>query len=54
MEWDSGAGHAVLKFAGGELINRDTGEELIYNKEILKNPDFICYSPKVKDIYEVL
>ena len=54
MEWDSGAGHAVLKFAGGELINRETMEELVYNKEILKNPDFICYGPKVKDAYEVL
>ena len=54
MEWDSGAGHAVLKFAGGELINRETGKELIYNKEILKNPDFICYGSKVKDVYEVL
>ena len=54
MEWDSGAGHAVLKFAGGELINRETGEELVYNKEILKNPDFICYGPKIKDAYEVL
>jgi len=54
MEWDSGAGHAVLKFAGGELIDRETGKELIYNKEILKNPDFICYGPKVKDAYEVL
>ena len=54
MEWDSGAGHAVLKFAGGELINRETGSELTYNKEILKNPDFICYCPKVKDLYEVL
>tara|TARA_B100001123_G_C15202763_1_gene984042 strand:+ start:183 stop:983 length:801 start_codon:yes stop_codon:yes gene_type:complete len=54
MEWDSGAGHAVLKFAGGELIDRETGEELIYNKEILKNSDFICFAPKVKDAYEVL
>ena len=54
MEWDSGAGHAVLKFAGGELIDRETGKELMYNKEILKNPDFICYGPKVKDAYEVL
>ncbi len=54
MEWDSGAGHAVLKFAGGELIDRETGKEQIYNKEILKNPDFICYGPKVKDAYEVL
>ena len=54
MEWDSGAGHAVLKYAGGFLTDTTTGNELIYNKEILKNPDFICYGTKIKDHYEVL
>ena len=54
MEWDSGAGHAVLKFAGGYLTDTTTGDELIYNKEILRNPDFICYGPKIKEQYEVL
>ena len=54
MEWDSGAGHAVLKFAGGYLTDTTTGNELIYNKEILKNPDFICYGSKIKEHYEVL
>jgi len=54
MEWDSGAGHAVLKFAGGYMTDTTTGDELIYNKEILKNPDFICYGSKIKEYYEVL
>ena len=54
MEWDSGAGHAVLKYAGGFLTDITTGDELIYNKEVLKNPDFICYGTKIKEHYEVL
>ena len=54
MEWDSGAGHAVLKYAGGFLTDATTGNELIYNKENLRNPDFICYGSKIKDYHEVL
>ena len=54
MEWDSGAGHAVLKFAGGFLTDTSTGEEMIYNKEILKNSDFICYGKNICKHYEVL
>ena len=42
MEWDSGAGHAVLKYAGG-LTDTTSNKELVYNKENLLNPDFICY-----------
>ena len=54
MEWDSGAGHAVLKFAGGELLDTETSVELKYNKEILRNPDFICFTPKIREICEIL
>ena len=54
MEWDSGAGHAVLKYAGGFLTDATTGNELVYNKENLRNPDFICYGSKIKDYHEVL
>ena len=53
MEWDSGAGHAVVKFAGGMLKDRSTNKELIYNKKNLLNPDFICYSSSMED-YNVL
>ena len=54
MEWDSGAGHAVLKYAGGFLTDTTTGDELVYNKENLRNPDFICYGSKIKETHEVL
>ena len=54
MEWDSGAGHAVLRYAGGYMTDTTTGGELIYNKEILKNPDFICYGSKIREHHEVL
>ena len=41
MEWDTGAAHAVVKYANGNIYNIDTKEELIYNKENLLNPGFI-------------
>ena len=41
MEWDTGAAHAVVKYAGGNIYNIDTDNELIYNKENLLNPGFI-------------
>ncbi len=44
MEWDTAAAHAVLKFAGGSLIDLDTKEEMRYNRENLKNSHFIANS----------
>ncbi len=41
MEWDTGAGHAVAKFAGCRVYNYETGEDLKYNKENLLNPWFV-------------
>ena len=41
MEWDTGAAHAVVKYANGNIYNIDTNEELIYNKENLLNPGFV-------------
>ncbi len=41
MEWDTAAGHAIAVAAGAEIINRDTGRELHYNKENLRNPWFL-------------
>lgn len=41
-EWDTAAGHAVVKFAGGDCINYETDSELKYNtKDSLLNPYFI-------------
>lgn len=41
MEWDTAAAHAVAKYAGCEVIDFETREELKYNKENLLNPYFI-------------
>ena len=43
MEWDTAAAHAVLLEAGGRLVDEGTGKELVYNKEVLRNPHFIAY-----------
>lgn len=39
-EWDTAAGHAVVKFAGGRMVHRDTGEEIQYNKKDLSQLPF--------------
>ncbi len=41
MEWDTAAGHAIVKFAGKQVVRADNGEELMYNKENLLNPFFV-------------
>jgi len=41
MEWDTAAGHAIAKFAGGEMYEWKTGSILAYNKENLLNPWFV-------------
>jgi len=42
MEWDTAAGHAILKAAGGNVFSWRTGGELKYNKPDLKNDWFIA------------
>jgi 3'(2'), 5'-bisphosphate nucleotidase len=41
MEWDTAAGHAVLRFAGGSVTDVN-GDELLYGKPGLENPPFIA------------
>ncbi|RMG74224.1 MAG: 3'(2'),5'-bisphosphate nucleotidase [Nitrospirae bacterium] len=41
MEWDTAAGQAILRSAGIKVLRADNLSELTYNKESLKNPDFI-------------
>ncbi len=41
MEWDTAAGHAIVKTAGFNTYEAKTGKELIYNKENLLNPHFV-------------
>ena len=41
MEWDTAAGHAIVKTAGFNVYDVSTGDELEYNKEDLYNPYFV-------------
>lgn len=41
MEWDTAAGHAIVKAAGKNIFHPDLKTELSYNKESLQNPYFI-------------
>ncbi|MFV0474994.1 MAG: 3'(2'),5'-bisphosphate nucleotidase CysQ [Pikeienuella sp.] len=48
MEWDTAAGHAVLKAAGGEVVRADAPDTpLAYGKPGDDNPHFIAYAPGV-------
>ena len=49
MEWDTGAAQIVLEEAGGKVINNETGEPLLYNKDDLLNPHFIAYGALLAD-----
>ena len=42
MEWDTAAGHAILKYAGGSLIDINTEKELVYGKKGYENGSFIA------------
>lgn len=41
MEWDTAAGHAVVRAAGGDIVEAGSGATLRYNKRDLTNPYFI-------------
>jgi len=43
MEWDTAAGQAIVEATGGVILTADEDKnKLLYNKENLMNPDFIC------------
>jgi len=42
MEWDTAAGHAILKAAGG-MVEKLSGEELTYGNKPFLNPFFVAY-----------
>lgn len=44
MEWDTAAGQAVLRAAGGMVLREDNLTELSYGKWNLENPGFIAVS----------
>ncbi len=41
MEWDTAAGDAIVRAAGGVTVQAATGAPLVYNKADLHNPHFI-------------
>ena len=41
MEWDTAAAHAVVKYAGGNIYDLNSKDELKYNKSSLLNPEFL-------------
>jgi len=52
MEWDTAAGHAILKYAGGTLIDLNTKKELTYGKKNYENSSFIALRDE-KDIEKI-
>ena len=48
MEWDTAAGDAVLRGAGGEMIRFDDHTPFTYGKPGYENPFFIAYAPGVE------
>ena len=47
MEWDTAAGHAVLRAAGGHVDAWPGGAALAYGKPGFENPHFLAYSDGV-------
>ena len=47
MEWDTAAGHAILRGAGGEVVRFHDHTPLTYGKPNFENPFFIAYAPGV-------
>lgn len=47
MEWDTAAGDAVLRGAGGHVVRFDDHTPLAYGKAGWENPFFIAYAPGV-------
>jgi len=42
MEWDTAAAHAIINEVGMSVRSVKKNEELLYNKEDLRNPGFVC------------
>ncbi|HUS55304.1 MAG TPA: 3'(2'),5'-bisphosphate nucleotidase CysQ [Thermohalobaculum sp.] len=47
MEWDTAAGHAVLRAAGGQVLRFDDHRPLSYGKPGIENPFFLALAPGV-------
>jgi 3'(2'), 5'-bisphosphate nucleotidase len=47
MEWDTAAGHAVLRAAGGQVLRFDNHQPLVYGKPGFENPFFLALTSGV-------
>ncbi|MCX8508164.1 MAG: 3'(2'),5'-bisphosphate nucleotidase CysQ [Rhodobacteraceae bacterium] len=47
MEWDTAAGDAVLRGAGGQMVRFEDHRPFTYGKPGFENPFFIAYAPGV-------
>ena len=47
MEWDTAAGHAVLRAAGGHVLDFNDHTPLAYGKPGYENPFFLAHAPGV-------
>lgn len=43
MEWDTAAGHALVRAVGGDIVDMDGFCPIKYNKADLRNPNFYCH-----------
>jgi len=41
MEWDTAAAHAIINAVGMKVLQKESANELVYNKEDLLNPFFV-------------
>ncbi|MEM8631166.1 MAG: 3'(2'),5'-bisphosphate nucleotidase CysQ [Pseudomonadota bacterium] len=48
MEWDTAAGDAVLRAAGGRMVLFEGHGDFAYGKDGYRNPFFIAYAPGVE------
>lgn len=48
MEWDTAAAHIIVEEAGGQVLQAGTDKAVVYNKENLLNPHFLCKGKEQK------
>lgn len=48
MEWDTAAAQVVLEEAGGKVLQYNTTDAVVYNKENMLNPYFVAYANLVE------
>ncbi len=48
MEWDTAAGHALVRAVGGDVAKLDDSKPLIYGKHGCENPFFVAFAPGIE------